>query len=56
MHANVTKFKPVHLDYMLSYASELIEKFGYQDLFEISITENASGVPIVHYRYENALE
>ena len=45
----------MHLDYMQTYASELINKFGYQDLFVIYETENAVGVPTVHYKHPNAL-
>ena len=40
----MAKFKPVHKSFMLNYASELIEKFGYQELFKTYQTENASGV------------
>lgn len=33
VNANMAKFKPVHLEYMMSYAADLIHKFGYDDLF-----------------------
>ena len=56
VHANISKFRPTHLDYMQTYASELIDKFGYQDLFTVYETENAVGVPTVHYKHPNALE
>ena len=29
VNANMAKFKPMHLDFMMNYAQELIEKFGY---------------------------
>ena len=29
VNANMAKFKPIHLDFMMNYAQELIEKFGY---------------------------
>ena len=47
----MAKFKPVHLEYMISYAQELIEKFGYQELFKTYTTENASGVISVHSKH-----
>ena len=43
VNANMAKFKPMHLDFMFSYAQELIEKFGYQELFETKSHINASG-------------
>ena len=35
------KFKPMHLDFMYSYAQELIQKFGYQDLFQTKPSNDA---------------
>ena len=42
VNANMAKFKPMHLDFMFSYAQELIEKFGYQDLFQTKPASDGS--------------
>ena len=44
VNANMLKFKPMHLDFMFNYAQELIEKFGYQELFQTKAAEDGSGV------------
>ena len=55
VNANMAKFKPIHLDYMFNYAQELIEKFGYQELFQTRSSENASGVITVTSCHPNQL-
>lgn len=44
VNANMLKFKPMHLDFMYEYARELIDKFGYEQLFQTRQQENAAGV------------
>ena len=41
---NMLKFKPEHLEYMYNYARELIDRFGYSELFRTRTEENAMGV------------
>ena len=41
---NVAKFKPEHLEYMYNYARDLIDRFGYTQLFTLNQEVNAVGV------------
>ena len=41
---NVAKFKPEHLEYMYNYARDLIDRFGYTQLFALNQEANAVGV------------